>query len=360
MLGTGVTDMTIQVPAQFPSSYPCKIAFVGEFPSDDDVEHGIPFCGSDGRILNSMLQTANLERSEFLITHVFNEQPRDNEIENWCIDLKTAREQKCTDMSPIGSNGFLRPEHRWHLERLNEEIVACRPNVIVPMGKLALWAFTGEISLDGHRGAIMPARYIVPGAKLIPTYAPDFIMKQWKFFSIVVGDFIKAMKESGTAKIILPEKFLLLEPTIQDVRDYVPVCLKSDLLSVDIETGWGQITSVGFAYDAANAICIPLVDLRKPNKSYWNAEEEMEVWGLIKQVMESRTPKLGQNFGMYDAYWFMEKMGIEPRNYLHDTRLLHHALYPELPKDLEFLGANYTQQGAWKSWAKRKTDKKDD
>ena len=352
--------MTTQVPAQFPSSYPCKIAFVGEAPSDDEVEHGIPFCGPAGRILNSLLQNANLDRSEFLITNVFNEQLPDNDVANWCMDLKEARERKCTDISPIGAAGFLRPEYRWHLDRLNEEIVACRPNVIVPLGGTALWAFIGDIGIGGHRGAITPARYIVPGAKLVPTFHPSFVMKQWKFFSIVVGDFIKAMREAETPKIILPEKFLLLEPTIQDVRDYVPLCLASDLLSVDIETGWGQITSVGFATDAAHAICIPLVDMRKPNKSYWNVEEEVEVWGLIKQVMESNVPKLGQNFCMYDAYWFVEKMGIAPRNVLHDTRLLHHALYPELPKSLEFLGANYTQQGSWKNWASRKTDKKDD
>jgi hypothetical protein len=31
-----------------------------------------------------------------------------------------------------------------------------------------------------------------------------------------------------------------------------------------------------------------------------------------------------------------------------DTMLLHHAMYPELPKSLGFLGSIYTNESAWK------------
>jgi hypothetical protein len=31
-----------------------------------------------------------------------------------------------------------------------------------------------------------------------------------------------------------------------------------------------------------------------------------------------------------------------------DTMLLHHSMYPELPKSLGFLGSIYTNEAAWK------------
>ena len=71
--------MSIPVPAQYPSTFPCRIAFVGTAPLDDEMEHGIPFVGPSGRLLNSMLRTANLERSEFLITNVFDTQLEDRD-----------------------------------------------------------------------------------------------------------------------------------------------------------------------------------------------------------------------------------------------------------------------------------------
>ena len=354
---------TIHVPPQYPTELDkVKIAFVAEAPSTEEVEKGIPLVGPSGRIFNSMLATAGLDRSEFFVTNVFDEKLPGNNVAAWCVDLKTAREQKLTDLPPIGAAGFLKQEHRWQLERLKQELLDVRPDVIVPLGGTALWAFTGSSGIAGQRGSIVSASHVIPGAKLLPTFHPAAVMHQWKFFSVVVGDFIKANMEALRGpKIILPERRLMVEPILSDIEAILPTLLSSDLLSVDIETGWGQITCLGFAPDSDTAICIPFVDRRNASRSYWSSvEEEVKAWGLVKQVMESDTPKLGQNFGGYDAYWFLEKMDIQPRNLRHDTRLIHHTLYPELPKSLEFMGASYTSQGAWKGWGKRQMEKKDD
>ena len=352
----------IHVPAQYPSITPTRIAFVGEAPSDEENNKGIPLIGPSGKVFNAMLRTAGLNREEYMVTNVFDEQLPDNEVAAWCMPLKEARERGCTDLPPIGEAGFLRPEYRWHLDRLRKELLDVQPNVIVPLGGTALWALTGATGISAQRGSIQAATRILPGAKLVPTFHPAFIIKQWKLFHVVVGDFHKAEAEARRGpKIILPHRELFIEPTLEEFRAYVPMLLSSELLSVDIETGWGQITCIGFAPDTDHAICIPFVDTRNASRSYWkDPEEEIQAWGIVKQIMESPTPKLGQNFAGYDAYWFLKQMGIAPRNLLHDTRLLHHALYPELPKTLAFMGASYTQQGSWKDWAYRKGDKKDD
>ena len=112
----------------------------------------------------------------------------------------------------------------------------------------------------------------------------------------------------------------------------------------------------------AKALVVPFVDFRKPNRSYWvTAGEEYEALMLVKTIMESDVPKLGQNFSAYDAFWLWDRYGIKTINLLHDTRLLHHAIYPELPKDLGFMGACYTDQGPWKTMrVGKKPDKRDE
>lgn len=342
----------MSVPPQFAIYNPPRIAFVGEAPGDTEVEKGIPLVGASGKVFNAMLRTANLDRAEFHITNVFDEKLPDNDVKNWCSNEKN-------DLSSIGANGFLRPEHHYHLSRLRNELLDVKPNVIVPLGSTALWAFTGESGISAQRGAIQPATRLLPGIKLLPTFHPAFVIRTWKMFSVVTGDIIRAYEQSAFRDIRLPKRELLIEPTIQEIRDYLPRLLSSDLLSVDIETGWGMVTNIGFGPDKEHAINIPFVDIRKPNKSFYSVSEEIEAWKLIKEIMESPVLKLGQNFGGYDAYWFIDNMGISPRNFIHDTRLLHHNLYPELPKDLEFMGASYTEQGAWKSWGRKSQEKRE-
>lgn len=209
----------------------------------------------------------------------------------------------------------------------------------------------------------MEAQYIIPGAKLVPTYHPAHIMRQWKFFHIVVGDFIKALREADIGpQIVHPKREFWLCPCLKDIRTYIDDYLStSELISVDIETGWGQITNIGLGPDQYNALNIPFIDLRKPSRSYWpTMEMEYKAWMMVKEVLEEPTAKLGQNYAAYDAYWLLEKYGIRTYNLRHDTRLLHHAIYPELPKDLAFLGASYSSQGAWKLMRNVKGEKRDD
>lgn len=352
--------MTIHVPPQWPSRIPTKIAFIGEAPSNEELEKGQPLVGPSGRIFNSMLRTAGLERSEYLVTNVFDEKIPGNDLRNWVMPLAEAHASGCTDIPPV-SGGFLRPEYRHHLSRLEVELKCANPTVIVPLGGTALWALTGQTGIAAQRGSVSMAGRLVPGIKMLPTFHPAAVMHQWKFYSIVVGDLIKAAREAERGpEVILPKRELLLEPSLQDIREYLPRLQSSNLLSVDIETGWGQITCIGFAPDAKHAICIPFLDKRQPSRNYWsNAEDEVEVWKLVREVLEGPMPKLGQNFAQYDAFWLLKKMGIQTRNLQHDTRLLHHALYPELPKDLEFMAASYGTQGSWKNWG-HNSEKRDD
>lgn len=345
----------IHVPSQQPRAIPCKIAFLGEAPGEDELDKGLPFVGADGGVFNAALRAANLDRADYWIGHVFDQKLPDDDLRNWCGPDKGP-------LSPIPGMGHLRAEFHWQLDRLAAELAAVQPSVIVPLGPTALWALTGMINTLQVRGNVMPCQYTVPGlAKVLPTYHPGQVRAMWKFLPVFIGDLIKAAVEADKGpQIVFPEKELLIGPSIGDLMAWEARLLASDLLSVDIETGWGQITCIGFAPDARAAICVPFVDLQRPSRSYWpSVGEELTAWLWVDRILGSPVPKLGQNYGGYDASWLLVKHGIRTMNMAEDTRLLHHALYPELPKDLASMSGSYTSQGAWKVMRGTGEDKRD-
>jgi uracil-DNA glycosylase len=332
-----------------------KVVFVGDAPSLSQ-----PMSDGSYRVFNAMLRSAGLEPGDYTVRNVFSKPYPSDGLGAWTVPTKDAKEEDKA-LPPIGAYGYLRAEHHHELQRLEQELAEDGPTVIVPLGGTALWAFTGSSGVASVRGTVMASTRVSAGTKLLPTYHPSFVMAQWKYFSVVSADLIRAVRQAELGpEIVLPRRELWLDVTLQDMYGWTDRLKASDLLSVDIETGWGQITSIGFAPDQYSAIVVPFVDKRQPDKSYWRTVlEEKQAWAWVQEIMQSPVPKLGQNFGGYDAYWFIERMGIEPRNFRHDTRLMHHVLYPELEKSLEFMGASYTSQGAWKSWA-RHGEKRDD
>lgn len=329
--------MSDRVPPTFPANLPCRIALVGEAPGDDEVDAGRPFVGPSGKCLNQMLRTASLDRSAMLVTNVFDEKADDNDVSAWMKDKSQVQSA---------------------FERLDAEIARANPTVIVPLGGTALWAFLGIDKITQHRGHAAYATVCARGRKILPTYHPAMILRQWKHMQIVVNDLLKADREASLGpKVYTPTRRIRIDPRITDLLALTPELLKAPLLSLDIETAWGQVTHFGIAWSEEDAVSIPFVDRRSPSNCYFrSAAEEHAVWEWIRMICASPVPKLGQNFGNYDAVYCWGKMGIAIRNYREDTCLLHHALYPELEKSLEFLAAAYSEQGAWKFMARRHSD----
>jgi hypothetical protein len=83
-------------------------------------------------------------------------------------------------------------------------------------------------------------------------------------------------------------------------------------------------------------------------KSYWpTVRDEVNAIRFIQAVCELPARKALQN-GLYDAQWLWTEWRVRICNYEHDTRLLHHAIFPELPKDLGFIGSLWANEIAWK------------
>lgn len=339
-----------------------KIALVGEAPGKQEELLGTPFVGSSGQELTRMLSDAGIDRKECYLTNVFLSRPPGNKLDAYC-GKKAEVGGKSYTLPPLRQGKYIRPEHLPELDRLAEELSHVRPNVVIALGGTASWALLQNPKITTIRGTVAEST-LVPGLKVLSTFHPAAILRQWGNRPVVIADLMKALKESEFPEIRRPPRELWLEPTLEDIGEFVVRFLDpAKKITYDIETAHDMITCIGFAGDSEHALCIPFVDRRNPIYSYWDSPaKEIQAWRWVKHVLSLPQPKEAQN-GLYDIQWLWRKMGIAPRNSTLDTILQAHALQPELPKGLGFLGSIYTNEASWKEMRKVKGKdivKKDD
>ena len=323
-----------------------KIALVGEAWGEHEERERMPFVGPAGWQLNQMLKEAGITRSECFLTNCFNLRPRPtNKIDNLCASRKEVRHA----LPPLSSGKYIRDEFLPELDRLYKELTEVDPNVIVCLGGTASWAILRDGRISKLRGAVSSSP-VLAGKKCLPTFHPSYILQGgYEARHVTVLDLQKASRESEYPEIRRPRRVIYTEPLLHEMEWFYDthIC-PSNLLSVDIETRGNIITCIGFAPARDVAMVVPFEDLRKPQGLYWGTlEADVAAWQWVRKVLNSPIAKVFQN-GLYDMHRLWRGYGIPVRNAVHDTMLLHHALQPESPKGLDYLGSVYTDESAWK------------
>lgn len=339
-----------------------RIVIVGEAWGAQEAEAKRPFIGASGALLNRLLEESGIfapgssrrinaalwdkkfwvrdqhfADHDIHLTNVFNLQPIGNRIEALCGP-------RWGSLPPIKIGKYLREEYVDELERLKLELRSHKPNLIVGLGATALWFLKGTSSITRNRGTVS----LSPYGKCLSTFHPAYILRGATHERAeVVLDLAKAKREAAFAEVRRPQRFVYVPETIDDIDFIEQECAASDLMSIDIETVGDQITCIGFAWSKEACGVIPIFDRTKPDLSYWNGNEEPIVWARIRRLCGMPVPKVFQN-GLYDLHFLWRSYGITTANAAHDTMLLHHALQPELPKGLGYLGSIYTDEPAWK------------
>ena len=185
--------------------------------------------------------------------------------------------------------------------------------------------------------------------KVIPSWGPLSIIRQWELRVILMADLAKAAREARFPELRRPKRLIYMEPTLQDIEDfYLEFLVPSPFISCDIETKALTITEVGMS-DASgeHAIVIPFWKRPAADGNYWKTlAEEASAWAIIRRICAAH-PLVGQNFA-YDMTYFWSTVGIPCPQFIGDTMLLHHSLQPEMEKGLGFLGSIYTNEPSWK------------
>lgn len=331
-----------------------QVAIVGEAWGEQEERLGEPFVGQSGQELTRMLSEAGIARRECFITNTLALRPPGNNIEALCVGKK---ELPLDYRRPhIKQGKYIPPEFLPEVERLRQELAAVGPNLVIALGNTACWALLDSVKISQIRGTVTRC-ILVPGLKVLPTYHPAAVLRNWSLRVIAVADFMKAAREAKFPEIRRPEREVLINPTLEELKAWAAV--PAMRLACDIETASKMITCIGFARSPSEAIVIPFVDPDHPDHSYWpTAAVELEAWAVVRQLLEGPAEKIFQS-GLYDLQ-YIARMGIRPKNCIHDTMLLHHSLYPELQKGLGFLGSIYTNEASWKLLRNNDTLKKDE
>lgn len=182
--------------------------------------------------------------------------------------------------------------------------------------------------------------------KVLPTYHPAAVARQWTIRPIVLADLDKAKRQSASPEYERPSRKIWIKPSLEDLANYERDFIQpADLLAADIETKQDQITCIGFAPSPSSAIVIPFFS--ESGRNYWpTLEEELAAWAYVRRwLAESAT--VYQN-GLYDITFLWQRYGIPAPRASEDTMLLHHAMQPEMEKGLGFLASVYTDEASWK------------
>lgn len=332
-----------------------RIAIVGEAWGQEEALRSQPFVGPTGRFLDYLLRLASIDRRQCLVTNVFNLQPQPtNDVKNLC----GTKAEGIPGLPQLATGKYVKAKYAPELARLHDEINTFKPNVIIALGATAAWALLGKAGIKKVRGAPTEG---YNGYKVVPSYHPTAVMRQYSLYPVLVADLQKAERESYFPDVRRPQRLIHVEPDYDDLLSFEHKYIEpATRLSVDIETAGNQITCIGFAPSPERALVIPIVDETKADHNYWPTQElEVLVWRWIAKQLARPISIFGQNFN-YDMKFILMSYGLPTPGADHDIMLLHHALQPEMEKSLGFMASIYTDELAWKFMRPKHTVKKED
>ena len=290
--------------------------------------------------------------------NVFNFHPPGNRIENVC----GPNNESVTGYPALVKSKYVHRSMIPELERLGNEIAEVDPNLVIALGNTPLWALCGSTGISKVRGTTRLSTHTATGYKVLPTYHPAAVLRQWELRPTTVADLVKAKREAAFPEVRRPKCEIWIEPTLEDINEFIRRYIDhSPCVAVDIETSGNQVTCIGFACGSGRAIVIPFLDARRKTRSYWSTlADEIAAWVLVRSVLEVRDRRFVFQNGLYDIAFLWRSMGIRVYGAEHDTMLAHHALQPESLKSLGFLGSIYTSHSAWKTERRTTTIKRDE
>jgi DNA polymerase len=323
---------------------------VGEAPGSDEVRAGKPFVGLSGMELDRMLAEVGILRSDCFVTNVCREQPPRNDMSVWIPTIKKDIQPNFVRFRDKMVHPFIPQGYAI----LQKELALVKPTLIIALGNTPLWALTGKFGITKWRGSQLLQNAADPtdqGAnpptKVIPTYHPAAILRQWDWRAIALNDLRRAKRESETPTYRIPEWTFILRPSIVQALGTLEALYERcssgpTLLSFDLETRAGHIACAGVAWDTNTAICLPFMCVER-REGYWNAEEEALVLEALSRVLcHPNARVLGQNL-LYDCQYTYKHWHWTPR-VTFDTMVAHHVAFAGLPKALDFQSSMYCAQ----------------
>lgn len=299
-----------------------------------------PFVGMAGQLLDKLLHAAHISRNEVYVTNVIREQPKNNDVANGFFTVDRAGHVSVTAAYQAYENYLM------------DELEAIRPNVIVPLGNVPLYALTRKLAITKRRGSILEGTVKQRKVKVIPTIHPAAALRQYIWNHFIAFDLRRIREESAFPEINLPARNLRIRPSFEDVLAYLG-SIRSEFgvlqCGVDIEVVNEEVSCIAFAKTPWDAMCIPF---RSRGDDYFSLPQESAIWLEIARICQDHSiTKVGQNI-VFDATFIFRKYGIRVHP-VEDTMVACAIAYPDFPKGLDFITSVWTKEPYYKDEGKK-------
>lgn len=200
-----MVEFSPSFPENFSGSVPLMV--LGEAPGAEEEKQGLPFIGASGKLLLKTLEEYGFSRKTLYISNVFWERPPENDVSYFFCKKKTD-EGKAMQFG-LYKNQYLRAEWQNQIYRLSDEIEAIKPEMILTVGAIPLWALTGQTEVSKLRGK---PRIVAGPVKnkytvMFPTFHPAYVLRNRKMEEILRKDIARVKELLDTPAWDWPNMF---------------------------------------------------------------------------------------------------------------------------------------------------------
>jgi len=321
-----------------------KLMVIGEAPGYNEIqavckcngtEHGLPFIGKSGEMLDKMLSSAGISRSEVFVDNVVPIQPPDNKIRR-LKELGVTEE----DFYP----------------RITKVINAIKPNVILALGNTPLKFLTGKNGITKYRGSILLSPNT--GCKVVATIHPAFLFHseseddeggshKYSTRYYMQLDVNRAVQESKYKEYKVPQRNVKIIKDSLALYEFIKQFAGHKRYALDIETRKSIPVCLGIAPNPDFGVSIQLVNIEESDYRI-PYRELAEMYKLLDVFLSDPEKEfIGQNF-KFDDQKLESVSGLHIHHLFADIMLLQGIVNPEFPKGLDFIASIYTREPYYK------------
>ena len=143
-----------------------QIVFIGEAPGEQEDIQGLPFVGNSGKLLDKLLNTIQVNRSDVFICNILKHRPPGNR------DPLPEEMKVCTPY-------------------LKAQLEIIKPKVIITLGRFSMNYFFPEESISRVHGQIRSLNWQGINLSIIPVYHPSAGLRNGAMLTALQADFLK-------------------------------------------------------------------------------------------------------------------------------------------------------------------------
>ena len=233
-----------------------------------------------------------------------------------------------------------------HREFLEEDLKNIEPDLVIPLGNLALKTLTKKSGITSKRGKEFAIQLdeedetsVLP---VVPTLHPFSLYAEPKLRNLFIQDVNNAYRKF----ILKTNKFdgspyELINGDLQRFDDLMDICMKSEAVAFDLETEGldfkkHKLLTFGISYAENDAFVFPI----NHKESEWSPLEAKHIKKRCAELLKTPSVvKVAHNI-KFD-YKFLKNWGLTEFNNLEDTQIMHSLVDENLPHSLMDLTKQY-------------------